>query len=105
MKNISKEEWKKLIAETENAVIIDVRTADEWAEGVQPNALQIDFNSLGSFLHEVDKLDGSKTYFLYCKSGNRSAQACMYMHDYGFKTYNLIGGMSSWDGDVVMSNE
>lgn len=105
MKNISKEDWKKLIVEKENTVIIDVRAPDEWVEGIQPNALQINFNSLVSFLHEIDKLDRSNTYFLYCRSGNRSAQACMYMHDYGFKTYNLIGGMSSWDGDVVISNE
>jgi rhodanese-related sulfurtransferase len=70
---------------------------------MQPNAIQIDFMLLVSFLHEIDTLDRSKTYFLYCRTGNRSAQACMYMHDYGFKTYNLIGGMSSWDGDVVIS--
>jgi rhodanese-related sulfurtransferase len=103
MQNITKEEWKKLVVEKDNAVVIDVRTPDECAKGIQPNALQIDFMSLVSFLHEIDELDRSKTYFLYCRAGNRSAQACMYMHDYGFKTYNLIGGMSSWDGDVIIS--
>jgi rhodanese-related sulfurtransferase len=103
MQNITKEEWKKLVVEKDNAVVIDVRTSDECEKGMQPNAIQIDFMLLVSFLHEIDTLDRSKTYFLYCRTGNRSAQACMYMHDYGFKTYNLIGGMSSWDGDVVIS--
>ena len=34
MKNITKEDWKKLVKETDNAVVIDVRTPEEWAEGI-----------------------------------------------------------------------
>ena len=83
------------------SVVIDVRTPEECAEGVQPNAKQINFLSLTDFLSEVEKLDKSNSYFLYCRSGNRSAQACMYMHDKGFKTYNLMGGMMAWDGEIV----
>ena len=101
MENVSKENWKKLVAKTDNAVVIDVRTSAECQEGMQPNAIQMDFLSLTDFLSAVNKLDKSKTYFLYCRSGNRSGQACMYMHDNGLKTYNLIGGMLSWDGDIV----
>ena len=101
MKNITKEDWKKLINETENAVVIDVRTPKECAEGTQPNALQINFSSLTDFLSAVNSLDKKNSYFLYCRSGNRSAQACMYMHDKGFITYNLMGGMLAWDGDIV----
>ena len=101
MKNLTKEHWKKLINETENAVVIDVRTPEECAEGTQPNALQINFSSLTDFLSAVNSLDKKNSYFLYCRSGNRSAQACMYMHDKGFTTYNLMGGMLAWDGDIV----
>ena len=101
MKNLTKDDWKKLIKETDNAVIIDVRTPEEWAEGIQPNSKQINFLSLTDFLSAVESLDKNKSYFLYCRSGNRSAQACMYMHDKGFNTFNLIGGMMSWDGEVV----
>jgi rhodanese-related sulfurtransferase len=101
MKNITKEDWKKLVKETDNAVVIDVRTPEEWAEGIQPNAKQLNFLSLVDFLSEIDSLDKSNTYFLYCRSGKRSAQACMYMYDKGFTTYNLMGGMLSWDGEVV----
>ena len=49
----------------------------------------------------MNSLDKKNSYFLYCRSGNRSAQACMYMHDKGFITYNLMGGMLAWDGDIV----
>ena len=101
MKNLTKEDWKKLIKETQNAVVIDVRTPEECAEGTQPNAQQINFLSLTDFLLAVEKLDKNNSYFLYCRSGNRSAQACMYMHDKGFKTFNLMGGMMQWDGEIV----
>ena len=101
MENISKEKWKKLILETKDAVVIDVRTPAECLEGMQPNAKQIDFMSLSDFLYEVNQLDKSKSYFLYCRSGNRSGQACRYMKESGFNTYNLIGGMLDWDGDIV----
>jgi rhodanese-related sulfurtransferase len=46
-------------------------------------------------------MDKSKTYFLYCRSGNRSSQACRYMQESGFNTYNLVGGMLDWDGEIV----
>ena len=101
MKNLTKEDWKKLIKETQNAVVIDVRTPEECAEGTQPNAQQINFLSLTDFLLAVEKLDKNNSYFLYCRSGNRTAQACMYMHDKGFKTFNLMGGMMQWDGEIV----
>ena len=101
MKNLTKEDWKKIIKETQNAVVLDVRTAEECAEGTQPNAQQINFLSLTAFLSAVEKLDKNNSYFLYCRSGNRSAQACMYMHDKGFKTFNLMGGMMQWDGEIV----
>ena len=96
MENISKEKWKKLVAETKDAIVIDVRTPVECLEGMQPNAKQIDFMSLGDFLYEVNQMDKSKTYFLYCRSGNRSSQACRYMQESGFNTYNLVGGMLEW---------
>ena len=101
MKNLTKEDWKKLIKETQNAVVIDVRTPEECAEGTQPNAQLINFLSLTDFLSAVEKLDKNNCYFLYCRSWNSSALACMYMHDKGFKTFNLMGGMMQWDGEIV----
>lgn len=102
MKNISKEEWKELVENTENKVILDVRTPQECAEGIQPNAVQLDFLSPSEFLSGAQELDKSKTYFVYCRSGNRSGQACQALANYGISdTYNLVGGMMSWDGEIV----
>jgi len=101
MKNISKEDWKSMLSKEANAVVLDVRTPNEWAEGIIPGALKIDYNSPG-FDSEVEKLDKSKTYYIYCRSGGRSGQACVKMDKMGFaQTYNLLGGTMDWDGEIV----
>jgi len=63
---------------------------------------QIDFLEGQIFLEEVSKLDKSKNYYIYCRSGNRSGQACDIMEQLGFETtYNLEGGFMQWTGDIV----
>lgn len=102
MKNITKEEWKELISSTNNNVVLDVRTPEECNEGMQANAQQLDFLQSDEFLEGIDKLDKLKTYFVYCRSGNRSGKTCQIMESKGFlNTYNLIGGMLDWDGEVI----
>lgn len=41
-------------------------------------------------------MDKSKDYFIFCRSGNRSAQACGIMAELGFNVYNLKGGVGMW---------
>ncbi|MCB9197164.1 MAG: rhodanese-like domain-containing protein [Flavobacteriales bacterium] len=101
MKDLTKQMWKEQIANDANAVILDVRTEGEWSEGVQPNAQLLNFLDGGSFMAGIEKLDKSKNYYVYCRSGGRSSSACSVMEGRGFTTYNLIGGMMSWDGEVV----
>lgn len=49
----------------------------------------------------LEELDKNKNYYVYCAAGVRSAQACGIMSQLGFETtYNLLGGMSQWDGPV-----
>ncbi len=102
MKDLTKEMWKEAIKEDTNAVILDVRTPAEWQEGVQPNAELLDFFDGAGFTAGVEKMDKSKNYYVYCRSGGRSASACGLMESKGFtNTFNLLGGMMSWDGEVV----
>lgn len=101
MENITKETWKELIAETPDAQILDVRTPGECMEGIQPKAKQLNFLDGAGFMNGIEELDKDKTYFIYCKSGGRSEQAASIMASKGFKTYNLLGGMMNWDGEVV----
>ena len=98
MKDITVEEWKSLIANDNNAVILDVRTQDEVDEGALENAQHIDIYLGQGFIEEVKKLDTAKNYYIYCRSGNRSGQACQVMNHMGIETtYNLIGGYTEWE--------
>ncbi len=87
--------FKQQLAESPNAVLLDVRTAREFAGGTIPGALQIDFLSL-NFAKKVQLLDKDATYFVFCRSGNRSGQACKIMHKLGFDVRNLSGGIGQY---------
>jgi len=100
--NISQEEWWAQSQADSNAVILDVRTEDEWNRGIIPGAINIDIYKGQGFIYAVEELDKSKNYYVYCAAGARSGQACNIMGQLGFETtFNLIGGISQWDGPVV----
>lgn len=84
----------------EDVVILDVRTDAEVAEGMIPGARQIDFRS-DSFKEEVAKLDTTKTYVVYCRTGGRSAAASKIMtEELGFdRVNNLLGGYSQYSSN------
>jgi rhodanese-related sulfurtransferase len=94
--NLSGAEFKKLYETTPGAVLLDVRTKGEIAQGAIKGHQHIDIMS-PSFADKINKLDKSKAYFVYCRSGGRSGQACNYMASQGFtRLYNLSGGYSSY---------
>ena len=90
------------IKNEKKAIVIDVRTPAEWQQGVISGAdLFIDYNS-PAFKQQLAKLDKSKTYIVYCRSGGRSAGASQVMIDSGFKNViNMQGGITSWGGKIV----
>jgi rhodanese-related sulfurtransferase len=103
MKNINQSQWEELIASDPNAVILDVRTPGECAEGIIENAIMIDLLDTVKFDAMIDTLDKNKNYYIYCRSGNRSGQACYKLERIGVKnTYNLVGGMFSWNGPTAV---
>lgn len=102
--DLTQDDWlSKLEADT-NAVILDVRSEEEVAEGYIPNAQNIDIRQGQGFIDGLNELDNSKNYYVYCRSGARSAQACQIMKQMGFNTtYNLLGGILEWEGETVTS--
>ena len=101
MINLSETEWVKLHDGSEESVIIDVRTDDEFSTGYIKGAVNIDFYKGNEFISEIEKLEKSKAYFIYCKSGARSGQTCELMKQKGFKkVYNLKGGILGWTGEL-----
>ncbi len=77
-------------------VILDVRTPAEYAGGHIDGAVNIDYNDPG-FQSRIDALDRTKTYLVYCRSGNRSASAVAVMAGLGFVgVYEIDGGITAW---------
>lgn len=102
MEDLSQEEWASQLENDENAVVLDVRTDAEVVDGIIPNAIHIDIYRGQDFIDEVEALDKDKNYYVYCRSGNRSGQACAIMEQLGFENaYNLEGGILEWEGDLV----
>ena len=80
----------------ENNVLLDVRTPEEFQEGNIPNSVNYDYNS-AEFESLIGDLDKEKTYYVYCKSGGRSAKASAKLQEAGFKrVVNLKDGYSSF---------
>jgi rhodanese-related sulfurtransferase len=76
--------------------VIDVREMREIAHGTVPNAEPVPLATLPVRLNEMGR---DETIVFICRSGARSAQACMFMQQQGYdKVYNLRGGMISWAG-------
>lgn len=104
--NLSQNDWISQLEADTNAVILDVRTEDECNEGIIPNAIMIDIYKGQGFIYQVEELDKSKNYYVYCKAGGRSAQACAVMNQLGFEnTFNLEGGFMQWKGEVAFPEE
>ena len=91
--NLSQQDWISQLEADTNAVILDVRTEDECNEGIIPNAIMIDIYKGQGFVYQVEELDKTKNYYVYCNAGGRSAQACAVMNQLGFEnTFNLEDG-------------
>lgn len=109
IKEISNPYKYKLLASTEfikestsqkDSIILDVRTPEEYNVSHINNSINIDFNNQ-NFVTEINKLNKSKQYFVYCRSGNRSADAIKIMKENGFTNLvELKGGILS-DSSVM----
>jgi rhodanese-related sulfurtransferase len=100
--NLTQDQWLSQFEADDNAVILDVRTEDECNQGIIAHSINIDFNKTADFLAAIEQIDKSKNYYVYCRSGIRSAKACDIMNELGIEnTYNLLGGIIEWNGDIV----
>jgi len=103
MKNITQKEWRELIVNDDNAVIIDTRTSQECEAGIIENALMMNIMDFNDFQRKASQLDSNKNYYVYCRSGVRSITACNALEALGLDTtYNLLGGILEWNGKIVI---
>ncbi|MDQ0158407.1 rhodanese-like domain-containing protein [Alkalibacillus salilacus] len=97
MKEIKPEEVKELVDQDADVTVIDVREADEVAEGHIPGAKNI---PLGLLEFRENELDKNEDYIMVCRSGGRSGKATQYLEERGYKVKNMTGGMLAWDGST-----
>ena len=93
--NLSGRAFKQQLEDSGNGVLLDVRTPAEVRGGTIPGAKNIDFMS-PNFLKSIQQLDKDVTYFVFCRSGGRSAQACKMMNQQGYDVRNLSGGIGAF---------
>jgi len=100
MENITVEELKRRLDAGEKLNIVDVREPHENADFNIGGVLIPLGRVLSMQIDEIEDLK-DKEVIVYCRSGNRSGQACMFLDAMGFKnTRNLVGGMLAWQEKV-----
>ncbi|WP_304426877.1 rhodanese-like domain-containing protein [uncultured Adlercreutzia sp.] len=98
MRGPSIDEGVREYRDTEGAVLLDVRTPQEFAEGRVPGSVNIPLQELNRVAAAVP--DPATPLFVYCLSGGRSGQAVSALQSAGYTTVKNIGGMSGYTGEV-----
>ena len=99
--NLLQDDWAEELKADPNAIILDVRTEEEYNEAHIPNSILLDYYRGQDFIDELNELDRDKSYYVYCRTGNRSGQTCAIMNQLGFENaYNLVGGIEQWEGEI-----
>ena len=93
--NADVNEFAELVADT-NVVVLDVRTAAEFAEGHLERAINIDYHQSDFVEKAMATLPKDRRIAVYCRSGRRSAGAAGKLGDEGYKLVNLKGGIIAW---------
>ena len=88
----------KEYAQTENAVLLDVRTPQEYREGHIPESINIPLQTIDKVTSIAKNKDTA--LFVYCYSGTRSRQATALLQNMGYANVQNIGGMSAYEGKV-----
>lgn len=82
----------------EKVNILDVREIDEFNEGHIPGAIHA---PMSDFINQLDKINKNESYYVVCYSGSRSQVVAGYLGNNGYKAINVLGGMSSYKGQVI----
>lgn len=83
------------VSQDKNAILLDVRTPGEIAQGHLKGAQFINFQD-ADFEAKIAALDKTKTIYTYCAVGGRSGKACTKLSALKFKAVNLEGGIEAW---------
>ena len=97
---ITAQEAKEIMDSEENVAIVDVRTAQEYAEGYITDAILIPDAQIRDLAPDM-LLDLDQTILVYCRSGNRSRAASRILIDMGYTNVLDFGGILDWPFEIV----
>ena len=98
-RQITMAEAVKMMREEKNYIILDVRRADEYAEGHIPGAINVANEDIGT--EEIPELpDKSQLILVYCRSGRRSKEASEKLAKLGYTGIVEFGGILDWTGKI-----
>lgn len=97
---INAEVAMEMMESGDDFILVDVRTQEEYDEGHIEGALLLPLDQLET-LSEEQLTDKDATILVYCRSGNRSAQASKILVDLGYQDVYDFGGIIDWPGEIV----
>ena len=98
-KQITMSEAVKMMETEKNYIILDVRRADEFAEGHIPGAINVANEVIGT--EEIPELpDKAQRILVYCRSGRRSKEAAEKLVKLGYTNIVEFGGILDWKGEI-----
>ena len=97
--SITMEDAKEIFQEKGDYLIVDVRRADEFAEGHIQGAINIANEDIVSS-EPAELPDKDQVIYVYCRSGNRSKQASEKLAAMGYTNIVEFGGILDWTGEV-----
>ena len=89
----------QIYVNTPDAVLIDVRTLEEYSTGHVPGSLNVPLDGIEDEIYELVP-DADTPVFLYCRSGNRSVQAAALLREAGYDNAVSIGGVNGYKGEL-----
>ena len=99
MKQTDINEWVEKYRNTSGAILLDVRTEEEFNEGHIPDSVNLSVQYISKIESIVEEKE--TPLFVYCRSGRRSGNATVFLKRMGYTNVNNIGGILSYKGEVV----
>lgn len=100
---ISAEDAKKKMDEDKSIILVDVRTKEEYDEEHIEDAMLLTLETINAMAPSMIP-DKNATYFVYCRSGNRSATASTELVIMGYMNVYDMGGIQDWPYETIKGN-
>jgi len=98
-KHLTHDDAQRIIKANPDAIVLDVRTPEEFGKKHIPHALLVPIDELkaGDFSKLPDK---NSTILIYCWTGRRAEDSAKILAEHGYKNVYEFGGLVDWNGDV-----